>query len=205
MVDRRFMTIFIVVFIFSTVCLMLVWRLFLVERRMDLLGRQMDRTEESSCAYEEIDLVMPVNAFLRRCANSVNISMVRRLFVNQWISSNQQDLIKLVVYAQGATNFAELQRAFMAGIEKEGETSGAASFIKIALKTISENEKLMEHVNKSLREGFDQSIHVLRGEMMTLDKEGREYRRLKAEYRKQLDEWIDETHGELLDEIISKL
>jgi len=204
MVDRRFMAIFIAVFIFSTVCLMLVWRLFLVERRMDLLGQQVGYSE-SSCVYEEIDLVMPVNAFLRRCANSVNISMVRRLFVNQWISSNQDDLIKLVVYAQGATNFAELQRAFMAGIEKEGETSGAASFIKIALKTISENEKLMEHVNKSLREGFDQSIHVLRGEMMTLDKEGREYRRLKAEYRKRLDEWIDETHGELLDEIISKL
>lgn len=204
MVDRRFMIVFISVFVFSTVSSILVWRLFLVERQIDFLNQRKNYLE-SSCAYEEIDLVMPVNAFLRRCANSANISMVRRLFVNQWISSNQDDLIKLVIYAQGATNFAELQRAFMAGVEKEGETTGAASFIKIALKTISESDKLIVHVNQSLREGFSQDIHILRGEMMTADKDGVEYRKLKVKYRKQLDEWIDRVHGALLDEIISKL
>lgn len=202
MIDKRFMITFIAVFIFSTFCSFFIWRLFLVERRIDLLGYKQTKYD-ASCSYAEIDLVIPVNAFLRRCANSANVSMVRRLFVNQWISSNQEGLIKLVVYAQGAMTFDEMKKALVAGIAKEGE-SPAASFINFTLKTIEESEKLTGHVNKSLKEGYDQKIHVLRGELMNMQADGIEYRRLKNDYRKQLDLWIDQKHGMLLDEIIAK-
>jgi hypothetical protein len=201
MYNRRFLIAFLAAIVISGTGSLLIWRFFLMHSGADIIVKPL---ENESGIYKEIDLIMPVHAFLKRSANSAQISMVRRLFVNQWISSNQDDLIKLVVYAQGATNFEELKDAFAAGIKKEGENA-AAKFINAALKTISESPQLVEHVNKSLIEGFDQNIHLLRGELMGLEHDSREYKKLKTEYRKQLDHWMNEKHGPLLDEIIAKL
>lgn len=203
MVDRRFIIVFLFIFSLTSFCSLVVWRLFLIEQRLDDSDSDGDRHD--SCAYEEMDLVMPVSAFLKRCANSPAHSYVRRLFVNQWISSNQSDLVKLVVYGQGATTYAELKKALLAGIEKEGQSTGAAKFVMGGFKIIDKDPKLMEHISKSLVEGFDQSIHMLRGQMMSAQKGSIEFRRLKINYRKQLEQWMDDKHGKLLDEIIAQL
>lgn len=203
MVDRRFMIVFLFIFSLTSFCGFVVWRLFLIEHRLN--QAESETEEQPSCSYEEIDLVMPVAAFLKRCANSPENSYVRRLFVNQWISSNQADLVSLIVYAQGATTYHELKKALMIGIEKVGETTGAAAFVKGGLKVLDQDPKLIEHINKSLVEGFDQSIHTLRGEMMGLEQDSMEYKKLKTQYRKQLELWIDQKHGKLLDEIIARL
>jgi len=203
MVDRRFIIVFLFMFALTSFATFVVWRLFLIEHRLNHVASERD--VQDSCVYEEIDLIMPVAAFLKRCANSSEHSYVRRLFVNQWISSNQSDLVKLVVYAQGATTYDELKKAFLSGIEKEGETTGAAKFVLGGFKVMDENPKLIEHVNKSLVEGLDQSIHTLRGEIMNVEQDSTEYKKLKTQYRKQLEQWIDEKHGELLDEIIAQL
>lgn len=203
MVDRRFMIVFLFIFSLTSFCSFVVWRLFLIEHRLD--QHESEGEEQTPCSYEEIDLVMPVAAFLKRCANSPENSYVRRLFVNQWISSNQADLVSLVVFAQGATTYDELKKALMVGIEKVGEKTGAASFVKGGLKVLDADRILIEHVNKSLVEGFDQSIHALRGQMMGLEQDSIEYKKLKTQYRKQLDQWIDKKHGALLDQIIARL
>ncbi|MBP9765517.1 hypothetical protein KBD08_04245 [Candidatus Babeliales bacterium] len=202
MMDRRFIWVFIIVFIFSGVSSLFIWRIFFLERCLE--QAQQDQAS-ASCAYEDIDLVMPVAAFLKRGANSANLSTVRRVLVNQWIYYNQPDLIKLVVYGQGAMTYPELKKALMKGIEKEGPSNKAISFVKNSLKIIDENPDLEQHVNNSLKKGFDQKIHELRGRLMSVDQDSKEYRKLKQEYKKRLDLWMNERHGHLLDEIIAKM
>lgn len=202
MMDRRFIWVFIIVFIFSGVSSLFIWRIFFLERSLE---QAQQNQAPVSCAYEEIDLVMPVAAFLKRGANSANLSTVRRVLVNQWIYYNQPDLIKLVVYGQGAMTYPELKKALMKGIEKEGSSNKAISFVKNSLKIIDENPDLEQHVNNSLKKGFDQKIHELRGRLMSVDQDSKEYRKLKQEYKKRLDLWMNERHGHLLDEIIAKM
>lgn len=202
MMDRRFIWVFIIVFIFSGVSSLFIWRIFFLERCLE--QAQQDQAP-ASCAYEDIDLVMPVAAFLKRGANSANLSTVRRVLVNQWIYYNQPDLIKLIVYGQGAMTYPELKKALMKGIEKEGSSNKAISFVKNSLKIIDENSDLEQHVNNSLKKGFDQKIHELRGRLMSVDQDSKEYRKLKQEYKKRLDLWMNERHGHLLDEIIAKM
>ncbi|MBI2344732.1 hypothetical protein HYV10_01515 [Candidatus Dependentiae bacterium] len=199
MIDKRFFTVFLLMFIFTGIISFLVWRVFLLEKKVEV--EQIDK----GCTYEDIDFNLPVKAFLKRCAASKELSYVRRLFVNQWISSNQKDLATLIMYAQGATNYEEMKKAFINSIEKEPSKTSAAKFITNAIDIIDKNLKLIEHVNSSLQQGYSQAIHSLRGEIMQSDKDGKEYKRLKNEYKKELYKWIDEKHGNLLDEIIAKL
>lgn len=201
MIDRRFMIVFVAIFSIATISSLMVWRLFFIERS----SAQNQNESLHACTYEEIDLVMPVEAFLKRCASSSSHSYVRRLFVNQWIASNKSDLISLVVYAQGAKTYEDLKKALLIGVEKVGESTGAASFINGGLKVLNEDPTLIDHVNKSLAEGFDQKIYTLRGQIMSVQKDSAEYEHLKTQYRKLLEQWIDEKHGKLLDEIIAKL
>ncbi len=199
MIDKRFIAIFLLMFIFTGISSYLVWKLFILEKKIE------QQEDGEPCAYKEIDFILPVQAFLKRCASSDQLSYVRRLFVNQWISSNQQDLASLIMYAQGATNYQDLKKAFMIGIEKESQRAAAASFIVSAIKTIDEDSKLVEHVTRSLKEGYGPNILALRGQMMQLDIDTKEYKKLRIEYKKELDKWINEKHGELLDEIIAKM
>src|SRR5258708_1501576 len=92
--------------------------------------------EQPSSTYEMIDLDMPVQVFLARGSSSSQLSMVRRLLLNQWISSNQKDLLTLVVYGQGATSFKELKKLLEMAIEKEGGCNNACSVIQGAIKII---------------------------------------------------------------------
>lgn len=201
MVDKRFFIIFLFMFTVTGVCSYLVWRVFLLEKKVE---HEIPEEVDAS-VYEEVEFMLPVKSFLKRCAASENLSYVRRLFVNQWISSNHKDLAFLIMYAQGATNYEEMKKAFMNAIEKESDKTAAAKFITNALDIIDADPKLVEHVNKSLQEGYTQQIHSLRGEILQADKDGKDYKRLKNEYKKALESWINEKHGYLLDEIIAQL
>lgn len=199
MIDKRFLVVFLFMFLFTGVTSYLVWRVFLLEKKVET-----EKIEEST-TYEDVDFHLPVKSFLKRCADSQELSYVRRLFVNQWISSNQKDLASLIMYVQGATNYEEMKKAFMNAIEKEPAKTAAAKFITNAIDIIDKDPKLVEYVTKSLQEGYSQPIHTLRGEIMQAEKDGKEYRRLKNEYKKELYKWIDEKHGDLLDKIIAQL
>lgn len=201
MVDKRFFIVFLFMFTVTGIGSYLVWRIFLLEKKVE---HEIPEDVEA-CVYEEVDFMLPVKSFLKRCAASDNLSYVRRLFVNQWISSNQKDLASLIMYAQGATNYDEMKKAFMNAVDKEPKKTAAAKFITNALEIIDKDSKLVEHVTKSLQEGYTQKIHSLRGEIMQASKEDRDYKRLKSEYRKELESWISEKHGDLLDEIIAQL
>jgi hypothetical protein len=200
MIDKRFIAVFALMFIFTGISSYLVYKLFILEKKIE----QQEEGHEA-CAYKEIDFTLPVQAFLKRCAASDQLSYVRRLFVNQWISSNQDDLTALIMYAQGANNYDELKKALAIGIAKESHATAAASFINSSIKTIDEDPKLVEHVTKSLKEGYGVDILALRGQMMQLDAESKEYKKLRAEYKKELDVWINDKHGKLLDEVIAKM
>lgn len=200
MIDKRFIVIFLLMFIFTGISSYLVWKLFIIEKKIE----QKDNAHES-CAYQEIDFTLPVQAFLKRCASSDKLSYVRRLFVNQWISSNQQDLTDLIMYIQGATNYDELKKSLTIGLEKESHKTAAVSFISSSIEIIDEDSKLIEHINKSLKAGYGADILALRGQMMQLDSDSKEYKKLRAEYKKELDAWINQNHGSLLDEIIAKM
>jgi hypothetical protein len=202
MIDKRFVVVFLFMFTVTSVCSYLVWRVFLLEQKVE---EQEIPDDVDACVYEEVDFMLPVKSFLKRCAASDRLSYVRRLFVNQWISSNHKDLASLIMYAQGATNYEEMKKAFMNAIDKEPKKSAAAKFITNALDIVDKDPKLIEHATKSLQEGYTQKIHSLRGEIMQASREDRDYKRLKNEYRKALEAWISEKHGDLLDEIIAQL
>ncbi|MBP7854730.1 hypothetical protein KAZ82_02205 [Candidatus Babeliales bacterium] len=156
---------------------------------------------EQAITYQDLDLIIPVQEFLKRGANSNNLSTVKRLLVNQWIYFNQDDLIKLVIYAQGATSFDELCKAFENAFLKEPKNN-AIGFVKGSLEKIKNSPELIKHTNKSLQEGLNQQIHDLRGKLMQADRDSREYKKIKAEYQKALYQWIDQKHGTLLDDLI---
>lgn len=202
MIDKRFFIVFLFMFAVTGIGSYLVWRVFILEKKIE----QSDLSEEvDACVYEEIDFLLPVKSFLKRCAASDKLSYVRRLFVNQWISSNHKDLASLIMYAQGATNYEEMKKAFMNAVDKESKKTAAAKFITNALDIIDKDSKLIDHVNKSLQEGYTQKIHSLRGEIMQASREERDYQKLKTEYKQELESWISEKHGALLDEIIAQL
>lgn len=193
MLDRRFVALFFISFCVVLFSGFLYWKLFYLEKKIQI--------PQAGSVYEEIDMIIPVEEFLNRGANSSNVSMVKRILVNQWIYFNQENLIKLVMYAQGAMSFDELQKAFQVGMEKDPNNS-ASAFIKGLLDAIAKDPKLIEHVNKSLKEGLSPEIHELRGKIMGVDQGSKEYKKLKTEYRKALYAWIDEKHGPLLDDLI---
>lgn len=199
MIDKRFLIIFTFMFCFTGVISYLVWRVFLLERFFKI-----EQVQEGT-AYEEVDFHIPVKTFLKRCAASPELSYVRRLFVNQWISSNQKDLAILIMYAQGSTNYEEMKKAFDNAITKEPSKTAAAKFITSAIGIIDKDPELIMHVNKSLQQGYTQAIHSLRGEIMQTEKDSKEYKRLITEYKKELYKWIDQKHGKLFDEIIAQL
>ena len=109
------------------------------------------------------------------------------------------------MYAQGATSFEEMKKAFASGIKTENAANGAASFITGTITTIEQDPKLIEHVNNSLKQGLTPEIHQLRGKMMDVEHNGKEYKKLKIEYRKALYAWIDKKHGTLLDALIVQI
>lgn len=200
MIDKRFIAVFLLMFIFTGISSYLVWKIFILEKKIE------DKKDvHDSCTYQEVDFILPVQAFLKRCASSDQLSYVRRLFVNQWISSNQQDLVSLIMYGQGATNYDELKKALRIGIQKETSKTSAASFITNSLDIIDKDPQLIEHVNKSLKQGYGANILALRGQIMQADSGSKEYKKLKNEYAKELDLWIHKNHGPLLDEIIAKM
>lgn len=203
MIDRRFIALFLVTFGIVTFSGYLWLKIFYLQEELEQTEQKVENAQQA-LAYEEIDMIMPVQAFLKRGANSANLSVARRLFVNQWIYFNQADLIKLIMYAHGATSFQELKKAFEIGIQKEPK-NGAISFVQSSLDVVSKDKNLIEHVNKSLREGWSSQLHTLRGRMMEVDQASKEYRKLKIEYRKALDEWFDQKYGELLDELITQV
>lgn len=201
MIDRRFIALFIISFSIAFTSGFLWWKLFYEPECVQT--DEQDRNElKNPAAYKEIDMIIPVQEFLNRGANSTNVSTVKRIVVNQWIYFNQDDLIKLAVYAKGSTSFEEMQKALTAGIQENCATNGAASFITGTLNAIEKDPKLIEHVNKSLKQGLSPEIHALRGKIMETEYNSRTYKKLKAEYSKAFYEWINEKHGELLDELI---
>lgn len=197
----RFVKIFLLA-LFSTVALsLLVWK-FYFKQQTTSIGA--DYFIESSCSYENIDLDMPIAAFLKRCVNSPALSMVKRLVINQWIYSIQIDLAKLVVYVQGVTTFEELKKMLEIAMKKEGEKNTAISMVQGALKIIEADEDLIENVNDLLLRSMTQEMHMLRGNMMGTDEDSKEYKKIKAEYQKTLEHWIDENYGPVLDIIIAR-
>lgn len=189
MIDRRF-------FILFFTCFFLVLGLGFVYIKIFYQPKI-----EQAITYQDLDLIIPVQEFLKRGANSSNISVVKRALVNQWIYFNQDHLMKLVVYIQGAQSFDEMCKAFQAAFVKE-ETNSAINFVKGTLDRIKKNPDLIAHVTKSLQEGFSQQIHELRGELMQMEQDSKEYRKLKTEYQKLFYQWIDQKHGTLLDDLI---
>lgn len=201
MVDRRFWIMFFIVLSLGFIGL----KLWHVQETVQDLQHEQVSESSNSVTYEEIDLVMPVQAFLNRCYYSPSLSVVKGVFVSKWIYSNQQDLVKLVVYAQGSTTFNELKKALQHAIEKEGPTNNACYMVEESLKIIENDPKIIAHVNRSLVQGFSPKIHELRGRIMAVDHGSKEYRKLKTEYRKALDAWVNDVHGSLLDEIIAHI
>jgi hypothetical protein len=199
MINQRFITLFLISFSLITGCGLLYWKLLYQQEVHQHLEEQ-QTTEKSG--YKEIDLIIPVQEFLNRGSQSSNLSIVKRAFVNQWIYFNQDDLIKLVMYVQGATTFAEMNKAFSVGIEQVGPKNGAISFIKGMLAAVEKDPELIAHINKSLQEGLSPQIHELRGKIMEVDQDSVEFKKLKKEYRKAFYRWIDDKHGSLLDDLI---
>lgn len=204
MIDRRFFIMFFITFFTVLLGGFVVWKLLYIQDQIESLQSPIEQAETPSCVYEEIDLILPLQSFFNRGSNSANLSMVKKVFVTQWFYFNQQDLLKLMMYAQGATTFPELKQAFEIGMQKDPKNS-AISFVRGSLKTIEKNPKLIEHVNVSLKQGLSSELHQLRGRMMEVDAQSRQYRKLKKEYRKALDVWIDEKHGGLLDELVTQI
>jgi len=205
-IEQRFFLALFIMIAFMSFCSFLAWKLLIIEKKIKVVEQKKEQDGVALCEYEEIDLIMPVQALLKRCSNSEKLSIVRRLFVNNWIYLHQSDLISLIAYGQGATTFEELKKALLVGIEKsEKEKSSAASFVMSSLKTIEKDYELIKHVDSSLIEGFSAKIHELRGRMRQIDSTTKEYKKLKIEYRKQLEVWIDEKHGSLLDDIIATI
>ncbi|MBP6892550.1 hypothetical protein KBB68_03130 [Candidatus Babeliales bacterium] len=202
MIDRRFIALFIISFSIVLFSGLLWMKLFYIEQNIATLQEDIDK---DSSSYKDIELVIPVQEFLKRGANSLNLSTVKRIFVNQWIYFNQNDLIKLIIYAQGAASFDEMKKGFEAGIKSENAKNGAATFIQSCLTTIANDPKLISYVDNSLKNGLNQELHALRGKMMETEYNSREYKRLKIEYRKALYAWINEQHGKLLDELVLQL
>ncbi len=197
MFDRRFFAITIISFCF-VLSLGFIYIYFFDQQGWSCLEKQ--RTTSST--YQEIDLDIPIQEFLKRGANSANLSMVKRALVNQWIYFNQQNVIKLTMSVQGARSFEEMKKAFLAEIKREQGKNSASSFITGMLDAISKDQKLIHHVNQSLQEGLTPKIHELRGQIMQAEKDSKEYKKLKNEYRKVFYEWIDKKHGSLLDSLI---
>jgi hypothetical protein len=195
MIDRRFVTLFCV-----SLSLVLVSGFFYIK----FFYKHTLEEIQHSLTYEEIDLTMPVQEFLKRGANSAHLSIIKRTLVNQWIYFNQNDLMKLVMFAQGAKTFDELRKALQIAMQKEGSSNGAVAFVNSALQTIAKDKTLIEHVNKSLVEGLSQSMHELRGKIMQTEEDSREYKKLKTEYRKALYQWIDQKHGKLIDDLAAQ-
>ena len=202
MIDRRFIALFIISFSIVSFSGLLWIKLFYMQQDIETLQKDVDK---DSTSYKEIELVIPVQEFLKRGANSSNLSTVKRIFVNQWIYFNQDDLIKLIMCAQGAMSFDEMKKAFENGIKSENAKNGAATFITSCLTSIKDDPKLITYVNDSLKEGLSPQLHALRGKMMETEHNSREYKKLKIEYRKALYAWIDEKHGKLLDELVLQL
>jgi hypothetical protein len=196
MINRRFIALFFISFSVVLISGLLWLNFFYLPQHV-----QFEQPTEDSSAYKEINIIMPVQEFLKRGANSQNLSTVKRVLVNQWIYFNQDDLIKLIMYAQGAMSFEELRKAFLAGIETENCKNGATSFVSGSLDVIAKDPTLIKHVNKSLKEGFSPEIHGLRGKIMESEPNNREHKKLKIKYRKALYDWIDKKHGSLLDEL----
>lgn len=193
-IDRRFFILFFISLSFVVTIGLLYIKLF--------YECKISQDLEQAQTYQEIDIIIPTQEFLKRGANSANLSMVKRVLVNQWIYFNEKELIKLIVYAQGAASFDELQKALNNAMKKESKNS-AIGFVKGTLELINKNSKLMDHVSKSLKEGWSQDIHALRGALMQTDPDDyREYKKLKSDYRKAMYQWIDKKHGSLLDNII---
>lgn len=197
MIDRRFFAITIISFCFI-LSLGFVYLYFFDKQSWS----PFEKTGGISSTYQEIDLDIPVQEFLKRGANSANLSMVKRALVNQWIYFNQQNLIKLTMSVQGATSFEEMRKAFLAEIKREQGKNSASSFITGMLDAITKDPQLINHVNKSLREGLTPKIHELRALIMQAEKDSKEYKKLKNEYRKVFYEWVDKKHGTLLDNLI---
>ncbi len=202
MIDRRFIAIFLISFSIVLFSGFLWVKLFYLEKDLQNLQQDIDK---DSFSYKEIELVMPVQEFLKRGANSANLSTVKRVFVNQWIYFNQDDLIKLVMYAQGSMSFDEMKKAFESAIQSENTKNGAATFIQNCLTSIANDPKLITYVNDSLKQGLSPQLHKLRGNMIEAEHNSREYKKLKLEYRKALYTWIDQQHGKLLDELVLQL
>ncbi len=201
MKHKKFVTVFLCMFVCTIICSYVVWRIFWYEKKITYeIPEEIDAS-----MYEEVEFMLPVKAFLKRCAASNNLSYVRSLFVNQWISSNQKDLASLIVYAQGSLNYEEMKKAFLNGIAKEKGKTEAAKFITNAIDIIDKDQKLIDHVTKSLQQGYPQKIQKLKTELMQTDKDSKEFKRLKTEYKKELENWINQKHGSLLDEIIAQL
>ncbi len=83
MIDKRFLIVFITTFTLFLISGYLGYKIFVLQREIE------QPTQEKTSAYEDIDLIMPVEAFLKRGGTSSNLSIVKKLFVGQWISSNQ--------------------------------------------------------------------------------------------------------------------
>lgn len=215
MKKRSWIILFFISFSLTCIFGLLTWKFFwrVPQEIVELQPKQVETKAEEvpgeqptpMSTYEMIDLDMPVEIFLARGTSSSQISMVRRLLLKQWISSNQKDLLKLVVYGQGATSFNELKKLLEMAVEKEGGCNNACSVIQGAIKIIHENEDLMQHVDKSLQEGMSSDVHMLRGQMMNIDQGSKEYKTMKAQYRKALETWMDKKHGAFIDKVITKV
>jgi hypothetical protein len=198
MKSRHVLSLFISSFLCFLVVSFVTWKCFIQEPKEVSI-------EQPASTYESIELDMPVQAFLARGVNSPQVSMVRRLFLNQWISLYQGDLLKLLVYGQNATSFAELKKLWEMAVAKEGSSNKACSVIEKTLKIIADDKELIDHVDKTLKEGTPSKLHMLQGRMMSVDKKNKAYKKLKNEYRKALEQWIDEKHGSFIDRMITKV
>jgi len=189
-------------FVSSFLCFLLVgfitWKFFVQEPKEVSI-------EQPASTYESIELDMPVQAFLARGVNSSQVSMVRRLFLNQWISLYQGDLLKLLVYGQNATSFVELKKLWEMAVVKEGASNKACSVITKTLKIIAEDQELVDHVDRTLKEETPSKLHMLQGRMMSADKKSKLYKKLKNEYRQALEQWVDQKHGAFIDRMIAKV
>ena len=195
---RNIVFTFVVSFLLFFAASFFIWDLFLQQPAEVSI-------EQPASTYESIELDMPVQAFLTRGVNSSQVSMVRRLFLNQWILLYQGDLLKLVVYGQNATSFKELKKLWEMAIVKEGPSNKACSAVAKTLKIISEDQWLIDHMDLSLKEGTPTELHMLQGRMMGVDKKDKLYKKLKNEYRKALEDWVDKKHGTFIDRMITKV
>ncbi|HSW76145.1 MAG TPA: hypothetical protein VLG50_03830 [Candidatus Saccharimonadales bacterium] len=195
--------------IVALLCALLAWKFFRqvpqTTAKLELEEIKTELEKIPSNTYEMVDLDMPVEVFLQRGAGSSQLSMVRRLLLHQWISSNQKDLIKLIVYGKGATSFNELKNLLQMAIEKQGVCNSACSVIQGAIKIIQADPELIEHVDRSLHEGMTQEIHMLAGQMMNTVPESKEYKKIKSQYKKELEVWMDKNHGAFIDKVITKV